>query len=212
MPMRTRVELPSNLVRTLRVVRAQGPAIEREFLGAFEKICRKATARSSGFQPGTLAYWIWMLYDTAQEGVGQLLDPLCWGRTKAERFTRSEVEQIARQAHHLKKQIEKLKTTGLVIGLNWAGKIPEGDLLGFPIVADPKLSTFDAVISLPRQLGLCTPARPHVEYELIRFCEYVKQSTGRPNCALVSSLLYPLKIPHCESADAVKMFLSRARR
>jgi hypothetical protein len=203
--------LPSNVEPVLGTVRAQGIEVEREFVTAFQKLCRYATQRTSTFESKILAAEVGRLWTLSKREVaGKMREPLRFGRGEKQQFTAANLRPIARSARELKDQIEKLKQTDLVFYLNITGKIPPYDLLSFPIMGDPKLKALDSLMNLPKLAGSYNRRDwPRVSFRLWKFCAYVRASTGRWNDSLVVSILNPLKIPHCESADALKMFRTR---
>ncbi len=166
-------------------------------------------------------------------------DPLSFGAGKTERFRRTDLKEFAKRTEQLISYVRKLKRTHLVVYLQATGVIPADDVLSAPYLhhegetahivqslkgllglpMDAPLDDayvgrlarlLETVIALPRLLTQYTAAfNPLGDYLLSFLCQYVHQTTGRWNDALLANILSPFRVPHTESTEALRVWRNR---
>jgi hypothetical protein len=220
MAARASSSLPANLERFLGTVATKDPEYGANARKAVEKLCEMGQTAGRDFDPETLAHdleYIRIWQDEAESG--HAWRPLQYGRRADEAFSPHHLKRIANRARELQNDMLKLRQTAFIFELNATKRIPEGDLLHHQTGA--ALNTLTELPALASSL-YGRPRRnaappntaprsrmlPQTEYGLWQLSHYVKETTGRWNDSLLVDILGPLRIPHCQGVDALKMWRS----
>jgi methionine synthase II (cobalamin-independent) len=137
---------------------------------------------------------------------GGLPGPLQFGYLDTDHFDADDLKRIARLARELRDEVRNLKRTNLVFELQIGGRIPPGDLLSAPL-ADEEVAALKTLMDLPAIARSHKKTHlPGMDYSLWRVCRFVGETTGHPNDRLLVDIVGPLRIPHTQSPDALKVW------
>ena len=202
----------------LEIVRAKQPELEALIRNTLETLCEKGRIANRGFDRKELALQLILVNVVPfakAAGWKPERDLLRYGKDAHEVLKFRDLDRIAKCAQELRQAVPRLRLTNLVYYLHLTGQIPAGDFLSLQFSENGTLVLHDPVaLNVLAELpALGSQAKGEYlmgsDSRLWALCRYVKRTTGGWNDALVVKILEPLGVPHCESADALKMWRTR---